>query len=80
MISAGLGTRVTGSGLLRASAANSLSRTLLQSSTQLSQMNTPGPEMSFFTSAWDLPQKLHIVSWWDEPWPNVRPSGQLSTG
>jgi hypothetical protein len=24
-------------------------------------MKTPGPAMSFFTSAWDFPQKLHIV-------------------
>src|SRR3989442_14653888 len=41
--------------------ASSLSRTCLQRTTQLSQIYTPGPAMSFLTSACDLPQKLHIV-------------------
>src|SRR6185369_16242317 len=41
--------------------ASSLSRTCLQRMTQLSQMYTPGPAMSFLTSACDLPQKLHSV-------------------
>src|SRR5438445_2192543 len=41
--------------------ANSLSRTCLHKTTQLSQMYTPGPAMSFLTSACDLPQKLQSV-------------------
>src|SRR5437773_9977337 len=46
---------------LLAAVESSLSRTCLQRMTQLSQMYTPGPAMSFLTSACDLPQKLHSV-------------------
>src|SRR4051812_24510226 len=45
----------------RASSFNSLSRMLLQTLMQLSQMYTPGPAISLRTSAWLLPQKLHMV-------------------
>jgi hypothetical protein len=34
----------------------------LQTWMQLSQMYTPGPAMSFFTSAWLLPQKEQRVT------------------
>ena len=48
--------------LLRpASGASSFSSTLLQSRTQLSQMYTPGPWMSFLTSECDLPQNEQRV-------------------
>src|SRR6516165_4406883 len=62
-ISAGRGTLLMGLCLDRSFAAASASSTFLHRTTQLSQMYTPGPEMSFLTSAWDLPQKLHSVSW-----------------
>jgi hypothetical protein len=42
---------------------DSFSSTPLQTPTQASQMYTPGPAISRFTSAFDLPQKLHIVIW-----------------
>src|SRR5205809_5209617 len=41
--------------------ASSLSSTCLQRMMQLSQMYTPGPAISFLTSACDLPQKLQSV-------------------
>src|SRR5258707_15648244 len=60
LISAGLGTLIRGLCFLACDAI-SLSRTCLHSTTQLSQIYTPGPAISFFTSACDLPQKLHSV-------------------
>src|SRR5207253_3482609 len=45
----------------RASSFSSLSRMLLQTLMQLSQIYTPGPAISLRTSAWLLPQKEHIV-------------------
>ena len=47
----------------RAAWAASLSRTPLQTATQAAQMKTPGPAISLRTSAFALPQKLHIVIW-----------------
>jgi hypothetical protein len=38
-----------------------LSRMVLHTAMQLSQMYTPGPAMSFLTSAWLLPQKEQMV-------------------
>src|SRR5258707_15810645 len=60
LISAGLGTLIRGLCFLACDAI-SLSRTCLHSTTQLSQIYTPGPAISFLTSACDLPQKLHSV-------------------
>src|SRR5438270_13268034 len=59
-ISAGLGTRIVDD-CRRASSFSSLSRMLLQTLMQLSQIYTPGPAMSLRTSAWLLPQKEHMV-------------------
>src|SRR5437867_11983236 len=45
----------------RASSLSSLSRMLLQTLMQLSQIYTPGPAINLRTSAWLLPQKEHMV-------------------
>ncbi len=59
-ISIGFGTRRVVE-FFRASSFSSLSRMPLQTLMQESQIYTPGPAMSLRTSAWLLPQKLHIV-------------------
>src|ERR1700722_20541880 len=60
LISLGLG--IGNLGVFRfVSADNSLSSTLLHNVMQLSQIYTPGPAMSFLTSACDFPQKLQSV-------------------
>jgi len=63
--------------LFLACEASSLSRTCLQRTTQLSQMNTPGPAISFLTSACDLPQKLHSVMFVAEPFSSFFLSAKL---
>src|SRR5205823_11914804 len=59
-ISCGFGTRMF-EDCRRASSFSSLSRMLLQTLMQLSQMYTPGPAISLRISAWLLPQNEHMV-------------------